>query len=168
MDAADLFVHLHSFSIGQLTADELWDYLSDHDVEAEECLDEDALDAFDTAMLVLAEYTGGYIDEEVARQRLRSLIPQFLSQYRVFVIRQGLQPWKPVADELNLIARFSAMVHQDLEWTVQASQTAHVDTTERSPGSDMRAQSRTGRVWEFAELQAVRQSRTRVVGPGFA
>lgn len=160
MDALDLFRHLHLFAIGHLGGHELWNYLSDHSIDAEEDLDDDALDAFDTAELVLAEYTSGHIPESAARTRLRELIPQFLSRYHVLAAGRAAQQWQALPDRDTLfthdVSRGSHVtIHPKLVMPVRGSQRARVDKPERSPGSDMRAQGDTGRLWVFGDLQAV-------------
>ncbi len=76
MDALGLFAHLRRFDAGMVTAGQLWNYLSEHSFEAEEDLDDEALEVFDTAELVLAEYTSGHITEDAARERLRLLLTE--------------------------------------------------------------------------------------------
>ena len=74
MDARDLFSHLNRFDTGIITASRLWNYLSDHRNELEDVLDDEEQDVFDTAELVMAEYTGGHLSESEARARLRQLL----------------------------------------------------------------------------------------------
>ncbi len=74
MDARDLFSHLNRFDAGIITASQLWNFLSDHRDALEEVLDDEQQDVFDTAELVMAEYTGGHLSETEARLRLRALL----------------------------------------------------------------------------------------------
>lgn len=74
MDARDLLSHLNRFDAGIITANQLWNYLSEHAAALEDVLDEDGQDVFDTAELVMAEYTRGALSESEARVRLRSLL----------------------------------------------------------------------------------------------
>lgn len=76
MDARDLFSHLNRFDAGIITASQLWNYLSEHAGAIESVLDEEAQDIFDTAELVMAEYTGRHLSEAEARARLRHLLSQ--------------------------------------------------------------------------------------------
>jgi hypothetical protein len=76
MDARDLFSHLNRFDAGIITASKLWNYLSDNRDGFEEVLDDEEQDVFDTAELVMAEYTGGHLSETDARARLRRLLDE--------------------------------------------------------------------------------------------
>lgn len=74
MDARDLFSHLNRFDAGIITASQLWNFLAENEAALEEVLDDEGQDVFDTAELVMAEYTGGHLSGSEARERLRHLL----------------------------------------------------------------------------------------------
>lgn len=74
MDARDLFSHLKRFDAGMITATQLWNYLSEHADALEAVLDDDAQDVFDTAELVMAEFTRESLSDTEARLRLRNIL----------------------------------------------------------------------------------------------
>jgi hypothetical protein len=76
MDARDLFSHLNRFDAGIITASQLWNYLADHRDALEDVLDDEEQDIFDTAELVMAEYTGGNLSGSEARARLQQLLDE--------------------------------------------------------------------------------------------
>ena len=76
MDARDLFSHLNRFDAGIITASQLWNYLSEHRDGLEEVLDDEEQDVFDTAEVVMAEYTSGHLSGSQARERLRKLLDE--------------------------------------------------------------------------------------------
>ncbi len=73
MDARDLFSHLNRFDAGIITASQLWNFLSEHADQLERVLADEEQDIFDTAELVMAEFTRGDLSESESRSRLHAL-----------------------------------------------------------------------------------------------
>lgn len=76
METRDLFSHLHRVDAGIITASQLWDSPSEHRDALEDVLGDEEQDIFDTAEIVMAEYTSGHLSGSDARERLRHLLEE--------------------------------------------------------------------------------------------
>lgn len=158
MDPRDLFRHLHAFVMGRLTADGLWNYLSEHSVEAECDLDDEAYDAFSVAELVMAEYTGGSLPEEAARARLATFASDFMSHFRGYTVGREVILQH---DDDSSEATHRAAVRR-FQQAQRVTQTAPLGVHARFHDPGMPVPERIAPVWEYESARADWQMRTPV------